>query len=149
MIELFWWHWAILGFGLVLAELVVPTFVLVWFGLGSFLVMALLLVAPDANTTAQVLLWTLSSILMVVLWFKVFKKGQHKIFVGRASANIDGEVGMLIEPVEPFRNGKVRFQRPILGSDTWECVSDEKLAIGTRVKVLKFEGSRVTVTGNL
>jgi len=149
MMELLWWHWAVLGFGLVLAELVVPTFVVVWFGLGSFLVVALLLVAPDASTTAQVLLWTVSSILMVFLWFKVFKRGQHKIFIGRASANIEGEIGMIADPVEPFKNGRVRFQRPILGSDIWECISDEKLGAGTRVKVVKIEGSRVTVTGKL
>jgi inner membrane protein len=145
MIELLWWHWAVIGFGFILAELLLPAFVLVWCGLGAFLVMIALLLFPDLGTTVQILLWSITSVLMVVLWFKVFKHDTHKIFVGRASAHIEGEVGLLTEPVAPFRNGRVRFQKPILGSDNWECVANETIASGTRVKVVSVDGSVVTV----
>ena len=33
-----WWHWAVAGIVLILAELAVPAFVLVWFGLGALIV---------------------------------------------------------------------------------------------------------------
>ncbi len=145
MIELLWWHWAIAGFGFILAELLLPAFVLIWFGLGAFIVMAAKLLLPGLGLTPQILLWSLSSILMIVLWFKVFKRHHHKTFVGRSSAHIEGEVGILIEPVAPFKNGRVRFQRPVLGSDNWECIADEPVEVGARVKVLKVEGSLVTV----
>jgi hypothetical protein len=82
---------------------------------------------------------------MVVLWFKVFKRSFHKVLIGRSSAHIEDEVGMLTEAVAPFKNGKVRFQKPILGSDTWECIADEPIGIGARVKVVRMEGSMITV----
>ena len=145
MIELLWWHWAVIGFGFILAELLMPAFVLVWCGLGALVVMAALLLAPDLSLTFQMLLWTISSVLLVVLWFSVFRRGAHKILIGRSSAHIEGEVGMLTEAVAPFKNGKVRFQKPILGSDLWECISDEPIEIGARVKVLRVEGSLITV----
>ena len=148
MIEMLWWHWAAIGFGFILAELLMPAFVLVWCGLGAFVVMTALLLAPNLDLTFQVLLWTISSVLMVVLWFSVFKRGAHKILIGRSSAHFEGEVGMLTEAVAPFKNGKVRFQKPILGSDQWECIADEPIAIGERVKVLRVEGSMMTVTKN-
>jgi len=143
--NLLWWHWAIIGFVFILAELLMPAFVIFWFGFGAFLVMAAMLVIPDLPPTSQILIWTVSSILMVILWFKVFKRGQHKILIGRSSAHIEGETGMLTEPVAPFRNGKVRFQKPILGSDLWECIADEEIAAGARVKVVRVEGSLLTV----
>ncbi len=145
MIALFWWHWAIAGFGLVLAELVLPTFVTVWFGLGAFLVMTALLLAPELSLTAQILIWTLSSIVMTVLWFRVFRRGYHKSLVGRASANLVGEVGMITVPVAPFKNGKVRFQKPLVGSDLWDCRAEEDIAVGARVRVESVEGNVVTV----
>jgi len=145
MIELLWWHWASVGFGFILAELLLPAFVLVWFGLGGFLVMLAKLIAPGLGLTPQILLWTVSSLLMMVLWFKVFKHHHHKSLIGRSSAHIEGEIGFITEPVAPFKNGRVRFQRPVLGSDNWECIADEEISVGTRVKVLKVEGSLVTV----
>jgi membrane protein implicated in regulation of membrane protease activity len=72
MIETLWWHWAVLGFGLVLAELLLPAFVLVWFGAGGLLVALGMLLLPGMGLAAQLLLWTVTSVLMMVLWFKVF-----------------------------------------------------------------------------
>lgn len=143
--QLLWWHWAVLGFGLVLAELVVPTFVMVWFGLGGFLVMAALLLWPGLPLDGQLLLWTLSSIAMTILWFRVFRRDAHKSTVGRASASLEGEVGMIVEPVAPFKSGKVRFQKPLVGSDLWDCLAEVPIEVGARVRVEKVEGNIVTV----
>ncbi len=141
-----WWHWAVLGLVLVMSELLLPMFVLVWFGLSGILVSLALLVAPDMGMSAQILLWTASSLLLVFLWFKVFRRSYHKVLTGRASASIIGEVGMLTQPVAPFKQGKVRFQKPVVGSDTWDCVADEEIESGARVKVTKVEGNLLTVS---
>jgi membrane protein implicated in regulation of membrane protease activity len=92
-----------------------------------------------------VLLWVAASLLLVGLWFKVFKQSVHKTLVGRGSAQFIGEVGMITEAVAPFHNGKVRFQKPLMGSESWECVADEAIAAGARVKIVQVEGSLVTV----
>ena len=141
---MFWWQWALLGFGCILAELALPMFVLIWFGLGA-LVVAAALALTDFDLTSQVLVWTVLSLALTGLWFLVFKRGHHRSLVGRASAQFVGEVGMLTESVAPFKKGRVRFQKPLLGSDQWECIADETLDVGARVKVLRVEGSLITV----
>ncbi|MDD3182773.1 MAG: NfeD family protein [Alphaproteobacteria bacterium] len=145
MIDLLWWHWAVLGFGFIMAELALPAFVLVWFGLGGFVVMAGLLLSPHLSLTGQLLIWALSSFVMMVLWFSVFKRGAHKILVGRSSASLVGEVGLIAETVAPFKAGKVRFQKPMVGSDLWSCTSHEEIIAGTRVRVVRVEGNSVVV----
>jgi hypothetical protein len=143
--QLEWWHWAVLGIVLILAELAIPAFVLVWFGLGALLVALAVLVLPAASLTFQIGVWTLASLAMVLLWFRIFKPGLHKTRIGMADANVVGEVGMMVKDVAPFRRGQVRFQKPLLGDDLWECVADEAIASGERVRVLAVEGSLLKV----
>jgi membrane protein implicated in regulation of membrane protease activity len=141
-----WFHWAILGIALILSELVIPAFVLVWFGLGALAVAVLMALSPDIPLTAQILVWIAASVALVLLWFKVFKPQLPKSLSGRASAQAIGEVGLLVTSVEPFQKGSVRFQTPLIGSDVWDCVADESITTGTRVKVISVEGSLVRVT---
>lgn len=140
-----WWQWAVLGIGLIIAELAIPAFFIVWFGLGALLVSIVLLVAPSLSLTTQLLTWTLASVAMVVLWFRIFKPGMHKTRIGMSDSNIVGEVGMLTRDVAPFQKGQVRFQKPLVGSEAWECISDEAIKSGERVKVLGIEGSFLKV----
>ena len=46
-----WWHWVVGGIVLILAELAIPSFFIVWFGLGALLV-GLLALAFDLSLTA-------------------------------------------------------------------------------------------------
>ena len=136
-----WWHWAVAGIALILAELAVPAFVLIWFGLGALLVALILALHADIALTAQLAIWLIASVVMVALWFRVFKPGQHKTRIGTADAEVIGEVGLLSRPVAPFEKGEVRFQKPLLGTDVWPCIADETIEAGQRVKVLAVEGS--------
>lgn len=140
-----WWHWAVLGIALILSELAVPAFVLIWFGLGALLLALLMSVFSSMSATTQIALWVAGSLAFVVLWFKIFKPGLHKTRIGTADANVMGEVGLLVRDVAPFEKGSVRFQKPLLGSDTWECIADESIRGGDRVRVLAVEGSMLKV----
>lgn len=140
-----WWHWAVFGIALIIAELVVPAFFMVWFGLGALLVALAQFVAPALGMTAQMAIWTIASVSMVVLWFRIFKPGMHKTRVGMSDSNIVGEVGLLVRDVEPFGKGQVRFQKPLMGSEVWDCIADEAIRSGERVKVLGVEGSFLKV----
>jgi len=140
-----WWHWAVLGIGLIIAELAVPAFFIVWFGLGALLVSLVVLVAPSMGLTAQLLTWTVASVAMVVIWFRIFKPGMHKTRIGMSDSNIVGEVGMLTRDVEPYQKGQVRFQKPLVGSEVWECIAEAPIKSGERVKVLGIEGSFLKV----
>lgn len=143
-----WWYWIVGGIALVLAELATATFYVVWFGLAAVLVGLVAWLAPSLSATAQVALWIAASLAMVAAWFKVFRQGQVSTRVGTADGEVIGEVGLLVSAVEPFTKGKVRFQRPLLGSDEWVCLADEGIAAGERVRVVSIEGSYFKVVKN-
>jgi membrane protein implicated in regulation of membrane protease activity len=140
-----WWQWAVAGIVLVLAELAVPAFVLIWFGLGALVVALIVAILPESGITLQLSLWLVVSVSLVGLWFRIFKPNIHKTRVGMSDYNLIGEVGVLTHEVAPFQNGEVRFQKPMLGSDVWPCMADETIPAGTRVKVLAVEGSFLKV----
>jgi membrane protein implicated in regulation of membrane protease activity len=143
--EFAWWHWAVAGLVLILAELAVPAFVLIWFGLGALVVAIVAAVSPESGITAQLAIWLVVSIALVGLWFRIFKPNVHKTHVGMSDYNLVGEIGLLTRAVAPFQNGEVRFQKPMVGSDVWPCMADETIPAGARVRVLSVEGSFVKV----
>ena len=140
-----WWHWLLGGLGLVLLELVVPSFFIIWFGLGALLVGLGMLALPGLSLTAQIALWIVASVVMVLLWFRVFKPSQHKTLIGTAAGEVIGEIGLLVSAVAPFQRGKVRFQRPVLGAEEWVCMAESAIAAGERVRVVSVEGSFIKV----
>ncbi len=142
--EFAWWHWAVAGIVLIVAELAVPSFVLIWFGVGA-LAVALVVALAAPGLTAQLAIWLCVSLVLVAGWFKLFKPNMHKTRIGMADANVTGEIGMLVRDVAPYEKGQVRFQKPILGADVWDCIADEAIRSGERVRVLDVEGSFLKV----
>jgi len=140
-----WWYWAVGGLLLIMLELVIPSFFVIWFGLGALLVGGVLLVAGELSLTVQLLIWALASLAMVVVWFRVFRPSRHRTLIGTAAGEVIGEVGLLVGQVEPFQRGKVRFQRPILGAEEWACVADQTISAGERVRLVSVEGSYLKV----
>lgn len=140
-----WWHWIVGGIALTLAELAVPAFFIIWFGLGALLVGLIVLIAPALSATAQLVLWIVASLAMTLLWFRVFKASFQKTRSGTADGETIGEIGLLVSAIAPFAKGKVRFQRPLLGAEEWTCLSDQEIAAGERVRVVAIEGSFLKV----
>jgi membrane protein implicated in regulation of membrane protease activity len=102
--------------------------------------LALLVVA--LGSTAQIGLWVAASLAMVVLWFRVFKRGEYlqsRTRIGQSDGDSIGEIGLMAKAAAPFARGRVRFQKPLLGSEEWECVVDEPIAAGERVRVVSMK----------
>ena len=140
-----WWHWVVLGIVLMLLELAVPAFFLVWFGLGAIVVGVLLVIFPGMAFAYQVVAWTAFSLLLIWLWFKVFKPQVFKTRAGMARGSLIGEVGLVTRDIRPYEKGQVRFQKPILGEDVWESMADSEIKSGERVRVLDVEGNTLKV----
>ncbi|THF64528.1 NfeD family protein [Pseudothauera nasutitermitis] len=143
MIE--WWHWAIAGLVLVVLELAIPSFFVLWFGLGALLTALVLYAAPQLGLAGQLGIWAAASVVMALLWFRVFRPSRHKTLIGTAAGEVIGEIGLLVSAVAPFQRGKVRFQRPVLGAEEWACMAEAEIAAGERVRVVSVEGSFVKV----
>jgi membrane protein implicated in regulation of membrane protease activity len=143
--QLEWWHWMVLGIALVLLELAVPSFFLVWFGLGALIVGVMLAVVPTVPFAWQVLGWTAFSLVFTWLWFKVFKQHVFKSRAGMAKGSLVGEVGIVTRDIRPYEKGQIRLQKPVLGEEVWESMAEEEIRAGVRVRVLDVEGNTVKV----
>ncbi|MCV9919956.1 NfeD family protein [Pseudomonas sp. BT-42-2] len=142
--EMQWWIWLVFGVSLILLELVLPTFFILWFGIGAVLVSLIALLAPDLQLDMQVLLWVLFSSVTTVLWFKLFRR--KKADVRWTADSVLGEVGLLTASVSEFQKGRVRFQKPILGNEEWTCIADSDIAAGERVRLTAIEGNTARVS---
>ena len=143
--NILWWHWLAGGLVLIGLELFVPSFTIVWFGLGAVLVGIILAIYPAFPFSAQLLTWTVVSAALTFAWFRFFNPRSNKTFAGSAQGAVIGETGLVIRAADPYDKGRVKFQLPLLGADEWPCLADEPLEVGDRVRVVEVEGHALKV----
>lgn len=144
--EIAYWHWLVFGLCLALSEMMLLSFVTLWFGLGAIIVGLLLWIYPF-SFTLQLLIWIVLSIFVVYAWFKwVSPHFKNKSFSGMAREGMIGQVGTVIEynSVHEGR-GTLRFPAPILGSDEWQFICADPVEVGSRVMVREFSGNTLIV----
>ncbi len=144
--QIVWWHWIVLGFCLIGLELVIPSFTIIWFGLGALVVGLLVLLWSGFPMAAQIALWSVASISFTLLWFKYLKPKGNKSSAGLSKEGIVGETGMIIRGTpDTYGHGVVRFRISVLGADEWHCYSDQVLNVGDTVRVIDIEGQILKV----
>lgn len=141
--EIAWWHWIAGGLLLVLLELAIPSFFIVWFGLGALLV-GIFMLLLTLSLAAQLAVWAITSGAMVFLWMRYFKN-PDRTKSGIAKEAFLGETGMIIREVSELNKGQIRFQKPILGSDTWPVIADETIPAGERAHIVDVMGQTLKV----
>ena len=144
--KLLYWYWLVFGMVLIIAEMFVPSFTLLWFGLGAIIVAGLLWLSPDMALSWQLLIWVLASSVFTFLWFKLIKPHM----VDRTKAGISreavlGESGQVIKVPEEGGRGMVRFSIPLLGADEWPFICEEEVSLGDRVFVREISGNTMIV----
>jgi len=141
-----WWYWLIFGMLLILAEMLVPSFTLLWFGLAGLCIAVLLFFMPDLAFSLQLLFWALASIVFTLLWFKYFKPTMiDRTTAGVSKEAVTGETGMVIKAPQNQIRGVVRFSIPLLGSDEWEFICQDGCDVGDRVEVTDVSGNTLIV----
>jgi len=137
-----WWHWLSFGLILISAELFIPSFTIIWFGLGACLVGLYQFIFPQSSFTVQLFVWTVASSVFTLLWFRLLKpKMVDKTTAGMSQEAIAGEVGMVIKPnATTLEKGKVRFTLPVLGAEEWDYISAELFQPGDYIRVSGIDG---------
>jgi membrane protein implicated in regulation of membrane protease activity len=141
-----WWYWIIVGFCLIGLELIIPSFTIIWFGLGALVVGILKLLWPAFPAAGQVFLWSAASIFFTVMWFRYLKPKSDRTHAGTSKEGIVGESGIIIRGTDDsYGRGTVKFRISILGADEWICYAEEVLKIGDSVRVMDIEGQILKV----
>jgi hypothetical protein len=149
MFEIEAWHWLAFGMVLILSELVVPSFTIIWFGLGALLTALLVWLVPTLSTSAQLFSWAVASIFFTVFWFLLIKpKMFDKTKAGIALEAVIGQSGLVIQAPLAGKRGLVKFTTPLLGAEEWQFLCREEVEIGARVTVIDVSGNTLVVKSN-
>ena len=137
-----WWHWLSFGLILISAELFIPSFTIIWFGLGACLVGLFLYFIPESSFSVQLFMWTAASSVLTFLWFRLLKpKMLDKTTAGMSQEAILGEVGMVVKSnATSLEKGRVRFTLPVLGAEEWDYTSADLFQPGDYVRVSGIDG---------
>lgn len=141
--ELAWWHWFVLGMVLVAVEMLLPTFFLLWLGLGALLTGLAVLALPMGFAT-QLVLWALSSLTMMAVWLKWFRN-PDRTHAGQAKEGVLGITGLITRAVPEMGQGEILFQRPVLGADRWPVVADSPIPAGEKARIVDVLGQTLKV----
>ena len=144
--EIAYWHWIVFGVLLVLSEIMLTTFFILWFGVAAILIGVLLFLFPALTLNWQILLWTILSSVLAFAWFKYLKPlSIDRTKAGLSREAIIGEIGQVITAPGAERRGRLRFPVPVLGADEWTIIASEALADGDRVRVIDISGNALVV----
>jgi membrane protein implicated in regulation of membrane protease activity len=144
--KIIFWHWLILGMALVAVEIILPSFISLWFGLAGLLIGLLLWIFPDLSFSLQITIWAITSAFFTWLWFKLLKPlSVDKTLAGLSREAIIGQTGQVILKPNENSRGKLRFSVPIMGSEEWVFISEDSLELGQRVRVTDISGNSLIV----
>lgn len=144
--EIAYWHWLVLGMILIGFEIFIPSFTVLWFGLGAIIVAVFLMLAPDLAMSWQLFIWSVFSVVFGFAWFKYLRPMMtDKTKAGIAREAIAGETGIVVKQPTATTRGRVRFTIPILGDDEWEFICQQPIELGDKVIILEASGNTLMV----
>ena len=131
--------WFLIGLALILSEFLLPGIILIFFGAGAWVVALTTWIGLTGGTTSQLLVFAISSIVLLVLlrrWFRAKFLG-HKAGEQDPFANLDdltGETVVVTADVSPA-GGKAEYK-----GATWSARSDSDIPAGSRAVVTAADG---------
>ena len=138
------WYWIYAGCALMILELVVPGFVLCFFGLAAATVGAVRLAVGDAfSPTWQLAVFSVCSVLYIVLlrrWLKSVFVGDRVDRDASISGECVGRPGRVTTAIAPGVPGRV-----MIGDAEWNAEAAVPIAVGTPVRVVAQNNLTLTV----
>jgi membrane protein implicated in regulation of membrane protease activity len=141
--------WFVVGFVFLILEMATPGIVFVFFGLGAWLVLVLILIFPLFSPVFQFLVFIVSSFIFLfalrrhlkALFYKDKDRKKVDSLSERMVANnyLEREVDV-VEDITPGHPGKIE-----LNGTNWTAKSAEPLTVGQRAKVVDIADLVVTV----
>ncbi len=141
-----WPVWIALGLVLMGVEIILPGFVIFWFGVGGIITGVFCLTGIVKTPFYQWMVFFSSSIVFLAVWFLFFKKLMGKLKPADARdptlINLRGKVILKIEPGKP---GKIRLYDAFHGLKEWKAESSETIMENEEVSVIESRGINLVV----
>ncbi|MDH2997806.1 hypothetical protein A1D22_00455 [Pasteurellaceae bacterium LFhippo2] len=132
-----WTLWLILGFALLILELVIPGVFVMWLGFAAIIVALFVGLVSDISFAIQVTIFAILSIVFSLAWWK-YQHSKDEIDDRQTELNSRDHVmlGTRGTIVEILENGVARGK---FGDTTWR-VMGENLQVGDTVEVIRVDG---------
>ncbi|WP_207263818.1 NfeD family protein [Desulfovibrio sp. Huiquan2017] len=132
-----WLVWLGVGVFFVVAELVVPAFIVIFFGLGAFIAGGTAFFG--ASIPVQLVVFGVSSVVLLLL----FRKTMAATFTGEKAedeqeANVIGSLAEVVEAIHPPQSGRIKFQ-----GSFWSARSSGPVEPGSMVRIVKRDENDV------
>lgn len=134
--------WFLIGLVLFLLELVVPGFVIFFFGVGAWITALVCLIA-DPGTNLQIIIFAVISVLSLIALRRIIQK---KFFYGsdddskKVEDEFTSKEGLALIDFGPGRKGKVEFK-----GTTWSAESEKEVKEGQSVIIKKKDSFNLIV----
>ncbi len=128
--------WAILGLAFVFCEFLIPGLVIAFFGVGALITALTTLLGITPSLPLQLLVFMISSLLLLGLLRKYLKR----TFLGKAKGvadlpNFNIEIGKIIPVIEFIQPGEVGGKVRYNGTP-WSARAEEPISPGESVKIV-------------
>ena len=134
--------WLVCGLLLMLAELLLPAFVVFFFGFGALVVAGTLWLFPEMSLIGQVLLWLVTAIVSLLLFRRrMLANGSEKHGADGINEDLIGCMAEVCEAIFPPSSGRV-----LLRGVTWVAEANVPLAPGARVRIVDRRNITLVVT---
>lgn len=136
--------WFIVGLVFLMLELMAPGLVIVFFGVGAWIVAAICLLMP-ISLNVQLVIFIISSALVLIALRNKFKTlfHGHTSDVQNQNKDMDDFIGqraVVKETIIPHRSGKVEFNGSL-----WNADAAEEIAVEESVQVISRDNLRLKV----
>ncbi|HDP81401.1 MAG TPA: NfeD family protein [Spirochaetes bacterium] len=138
--------WLAVGIVIMAMEILLPGFVIFWFGLGGLLTALGVYIGLLKSAEAQWFFFFVSSLALLGLWFGVLKK---KLAAGKTADSRDPTLldlkGVCTRAVRPGMPGEVELFDNFHGIKTWQAESTDDIPEGEEIRVVEARGIKLVV----
>jgi membrane protein implicated in regulation of membrane protease activity len=134
--ELNYWHWLVLGVGLIILEVLSQTIFLLLIGISAVVVGLLVLILPSVPWELQVVLFAALSVASIGVWQHYLKKYPTESDQPQLNRRGEQYVGRVFTLDEPIVNGQGKIK---VDDSTWKITGDD-CSEGTKVQVTGVDG---------
>lgn len=140
LLEPVWWNWYLAGVILMALELVVPGYIIVWFGLGALATGFITELFGGLSWTVQFLLFSALSVLSLLSGRRLIKRAAPAR-TSTLNQRLQRYLGRQVKLKIAIENGTGRVRL----DDSYWTVKGPDLPAGTIVEIIGVEGSTLVV----
>lgn len=136
------WHWLVLGFALLIFEVIIPGVFFLWWGLSAVVIAGITALIPSLSLTALSVGYAVLALLLSLFWWKYQHRrdlqDQSRTSLNQRDHAMIGAKGK-VETVNQSGSGRGYF-----GDTTWR-IQGTDLNIGDMVEVVSVDGITLQV----